>query len=174
LETGHNVIIREESVVGDDVSIWTNSVIDYGVSIGNRVKIHSNCYVAQFSELEDDVFLAPGVTLANDLYPGDSGSGEAMSGPLICRGAQIGANATILPYVKVGPGAIVGAASVVSRDVPARMIAYGCPARPIRSIPDPNTISHRVRNAREGRARVIATRRSGLEMGILNPLEGRR
>ncbi len=67
LQTGHGVVIREGCQVGDDVSVWTNSVIDYGCRIGSRVKIHCNCYVAQYSELEDDVFLAPGVTIANDL-----------------------------------------------------------------------------------------------------------
>lgn len=80
LETGHNVTIREESEIGDDVSIWTNSVIDYGCRIGDRVKIHSNCYVAQFTVIEDDAFLALGVVLANDLYPGYASSAEMMAG----------------------------------------------------------------------------------------------
>ena len=84
----------ENTYIGDDVSIWSNSVIDYGCVIGDRVKIHSNCYVAQFTELEDDVFLAPGVTIANDLYPGNEDSAEAMAGPLFARGAQIGVNVT--------------------------------------------------------------------------------
>lgn len=76
LQTGHGVVIREACTIGDDVSVWSNSVIDYGCRIGNRVKIHCNCYVAQHTELEDDVFLAPGVTIANDLYPGDLALGE--------------------------------------------------------------------------------------------------
>ena len=67
--------------IGDDVSIWSNTVVDYGCRIGSRVKIHCNCYVAQYTELEDDVFLAPGVTIANDLYPGDERSAELMAGP---------------------------------------------------------------------------------------------
>ncbi|MFN2589483.1 MAG: DapH/DapD/GlmU-related protein [Actinomycetota bacterium] len=130
LETGHNVVIREETSIGDDVSIWANSVVDYGVVIGNRVKIHSNCYVAQFSQIDDDAFLAPGVVLANDLYPGQAASARAMQGPHIEAGAQIGANATILPYVTVGAGALVGAGAVVTRDVPSGTVAYGCPAVP--------------------------------------------
>jgi len=81
LETGHNVIIREDNQIGDDVSIWSNAVIDYGCRIGSRVKIHAGCYVAQFTELEDDVFLAPGVCIANDLYPGDAESGPPDAGP---------------------------------------------------------------------------------------------
>ena len=70
LQTGHNVVIREECELGDDVSVWSNSVVDYGCRIGNGVKIHSNCYIAQFTVIEDGAFLAPGVSIANDLYPG--------------------------------------------------------------------------------------------------------
>ena len=79
-QAGHNVVIREECEIGDDVSVWSNSVIDYGCRIGDRVKIHSNCYVAQFSEIADGAFLAPGVTFANDLYPGQASSAAVMSG----------------------------------------------------------------------------------------------
>jgi acetyltransferase-like isoleucine patch superfamily enzyme len=151
LQTGHNVIVREAVELGDDVSIWSNTVVDYGCVIGNRVKIHSNCYVAQFTELEDDVFMAPGVTIANDLYPGSVDSGKAMAGPLIREGAQIGVNATLLPYITVGRGAIVGAGSVVTRDIPDGMLAYGSPAVPVRPVPDADYIEARVQPAREVR-----------------------
>jgi acetyltransferase-like isoleucine patch superfamily enzyme len=130
LTTGHNVVIREQNLIGDDVSIWSNSVIDYGCRIGNRVKIHCNCYVAQFTILEDDVFLAPGVSIANDLYPGDPESARQMRGPKIGAGAHIGVNVTILPYVEIGTGALIGAGSVVTRDIPSGCVAYGNPARP--------------------------------------------
>jgi acetyltransferase-like isoleucine patch superfamily enzyme len=130
LSTGHNVVIREQNVIGDDVSIWSNSIIDYGCRIGNRVKIHCNCYVAQFTVLDDDVFLAPGVCIANDLYPGDLESARRMRGPRIGLGAQIGANVTILPYVEIGAGALIGAGSVVTHDIPSGSVAYGNPARP--------------------------------------------
>ena len=129
LQTGHNVVIREANAIGDDVSIWSNTVIDYGCRIGDRVKIHCNCYVAQYTILEDDVFFAPGVCIANDLYPGDPESAARMRGPVIRAGAQIGANVTILPFVEIGAGALVGAGSVVTRDLPADCIAYGNPAR---------------------------------------------
>src|SRR5580692_3211919 len=128
LHTGHGDVIREGCEVGDDVSIWSNSVIDYGCRIGNRVKIHCNCYVAQYTELEDDVFLAPGVTIANDLYPGDERSAEVMAGPKIGAAAQIGVNVTILPYVRIGAGSLIGAGSVVTRDIPAGVVAFGNPA----------------------------------------------
>jgi acetyltransferase-like isoleucine patch superfamily enzyme len=127
-ETGHHVVIREEVEVGDDVSVWTGSVIDYGCRIGSRVKIHSNCYIAQFTAIEDDAFLAPGVTIANDLYPGSAVSRELMSGPSIGAGARIGVNVTILPFVRIGAGALVGAGATVTRDLPDGCVAYGNPA----------------------------------------------
>jgi acetyltransferase-like isoleucine patch superfamily enzyme len=146
-ETGHNVIIREENRIGDDVSVWSNAVIDYGCSIGNRVKIHSNCYVAQFTEIEDDVFLAPGVTIANDLFPGNAESARAMAGPLIQAGAQIGVNVTILPYVTIGRGALIGAGSVVTKDVPAGAVAYGNPAVVARTVSDLGDVGVRLGRA---------------------------
>jgi len=129
LQTGHNVVIREECTIGDDVSIWSNSVVDYGCRIGNRVKIHSNCYVAQFTEIEDNAFLAPGVTIANDIYPGQTASARLMSGPLIGAGAQIGVNVTILPFVSIGAGSLIGAGAVVAGDIPPGSVAYGNPAK---------------------------------------------
>jgi acetyltransferase-like isoleucine patch superfamily enzyme len=144
LQTGHHVIVREECVVGDDVAIWSNSVVDYGCRIGDHVKIHCNCYVAQYTEIQDNAFLAPGVTVANDLYPGQADSGEAMSGPWIGPGAQIGVNVTLLPYVRIGAGCLVGAGSVVTRDLPPGTVAYGNPAVVRGSVADLRDIGTRV------------------------------
>ncbi|OGO23743.1 MAG: hypothetical protein A2144_05205 [Chloroflexi bacterium RBG_16_50_9] len=129
LETGHNVIIREENDIGDNFRIWNNSVIDYGCRIGNNVKIHNKVYVAQFTIIEDDVFMAPGVTLANDIHPGCPNSNNCMRGPIIKKGAQIGINCTILPRVTIGEYCLIGAGSVVTKDIPAGTVAYGNPAR---------------------------------------------
>jgi acetyltransferase-like isoleucine patch superfamily enzyme len=144
LQTGHHVIVREECVIGDDVAIWSNTVVDYGCRIGDRVKIHSICYVAQFTEIEDDAFLAPGVTVANDLYPGQAESGAVMSGPWIGAGAQIGVNVTLLPYVRIGAGCLVGAGSVVTRDLPAGTVAFGNPATVRGEVGDLRDIATRV------------------------------
>jgi len=144
LQTGHGVVIREACAIGDDVSVWSNSVIDYGCRIGNRVKIHCNSYVAQFTELEDDVFLAPGVMIGNDLYPGDERSAQMMAGPSIAAGAQIGVNVTILPFVRIGAGALIGAGSVVTRDIPAGTVAFGNPAVPRRKVAELPGIGSRV------------------------------
>ena len=143
-QTGHHVVVREECRVGDDVSIWSNTVVDYGCRIGDRVKIHSNCYIAQFTEIRDDAFLAPGVTVANDLYPGQEASARVMSGPLIGAGAQIGVNVTLLPFVRIGDGCLVGAGSVVTHDLPPGTVAFGNPARVHGLVADLADIDERV------------------------------
>jgi acetyltransferase-like isoleucine patch superfamily enzyme len=144
LETGHHVVIREDCQIGVQVSVWSNTIIDYGCRIGDRVKIHANCYVAQYTVIDDDAFLAPGVSIANDLYPGDEHSARLMTGPHIGAGAQIGVNVTILPYVHIGAGALIGSGSVVTRDIPPGMVAYGNPAKPHRPVADLPDIERRV------------------------------
>lgn len=126
LETGHNVTIREQNVIGDRFNIWNNSTVDYGCHIGHRVKVHNNVYIAQFTTIEDDVFLAPGVMIANDPHPV---CGRCMKGPTIRRGARIGVNVTILPGIEIGESALVGAGTVVTHDVPPGAVVYGNPAR---------------------------------------------
>ncbi|MFN2518923.1 MAG: N-acetyltransferase [Jatrophihabitantaceae bacterium] len=143
-QTGHNVVIREECTIADDVSVWSNTVIDYGCTIGNRVKIHSNCYVAQFTEIEDDAFLAPGVSIANDLYPGQAASARVMSGPWIGSGAQIGVNVTLLPFVRIGVGSLIGAGAVVVFDIPDHCVAFGNPAVVRGRVGDLTSIEQRV------------------------------
>lgn len=128
LQTGHNVVIREENVIGDNLGIWSNSVIDYGCRIGNNVKIHTNVYVAQFTTIEDDAFLAPGVTIANDMRPLCAECTHA-GGPTIKRGARLGVNVTVLPRVVIGEYALIGAGAVVTKDVPPHAVIYGNPGR---------------------------------------------
>lgn len=159
LETGHNVVIREENVIGNRLNIWNSSTIDYGCLIGSDVKIHCNVYVAQFTTLEDEVFLAPGVTIANDPHPL---CGLCMRGPTIKRGARIGANVTLLPHVIVGEGALIGAGSVVVHDIPPRTLAYGNPARPIRPVDELSCpfdlVEHAYVNSLDVRTRQAAAR----------------
>jgi carbonic anhydrase/acetyltransferase-like protein (isoleucine patch superfamily) len=118
--------VREENRIGSHCTLWNNSTIDYGCVIGDRVRIHCNVYIAQFTTLEDDVFLAPGVTIANDPHPICT---KCMQGPTIRRGARIGVNVTLLPLITIGENALVGAGSVVTADVPPGMLVAGNPAR---------------------------------------------
>jgi acetyltransferase-like isoleucine patch superfamily enzyme len=129
LQTGHNVTIREKNIIENNFSIWTGSVIDYGCKIGNNVKIHCNCYVAQFTTIENGVFLAPGVVTTNDPHPGCKFAKQCMCGPVLKKNAQIGANSTIVPFVTVGESALIGAGSIVTKNIPHDVIAYGNPAR---------------------------------------------
>src|SRR6266850_1154336 len=125
-ETGHHAVVREENRIGSHCTLWNSSTIDYGCVIGDRVRIHCNVYIAQFTRIEDDAFLAPGVTIANDPHPICT---KCMQGPTIRRGARIGVNVTLLPLITIGENALVAAGSVVTGDVPAGMIVAGNPAR---------------------------------------------
>lgn len=125
--TGHNAMIREKTVFGDDVLVGTNVIIDGNVSIGNNVSIQGNVYIPTHVTIEDNVFIGPCAVLANDKYPV---RGEYHPiGPVIRKGASIGANSTLVPGIEIGEGAMVAAGALVTKDVPAWKLALGCPAR---------------------------------------------
>jgi acetyltransferase-like isoleucine patch superfamily enzyme len=136
LATGHHVLIREENEIGDDVSVGSGSVIEHHVLIGCRVRLHSNVFVPEFSVLEDDCWLGPNVVLTNAKYPQSPRVKQGLRGPIVGRHAKIGANATILPGVRIGPHALVGAGAVVTRDVDAYAVVAGNPARVVKSVKD--------------------------------------
>jgi acetyltransferase-like isoleucine patch superfamily enzyme len=106
------------------------------VTIGNRVKIQSNCYVTAGTVVEDDVFLGPGVVLTNDDTMGRHEAGEAPDAPTLRRACRIGGGAVILPGVEIGEEAAVGAGAVVLDDVPGRRLVVGVPARELRDVRD--------------------------------------
>ena len=133
-QTGNKVNIREINNIGHHVSIGTLSVIEHHVSIGNNVRIHSQVFVPEYSVLEDNSWIGPNVVLTNAKYPVSPGVKESLKGPVIKKGAKIGANATILPGVVIGENALVGAGSVVVRDVPDGAVVAGNPAKIIKYI----------------------------------------
>lgn len=133
-QTGHHVMIREENQIGDDVSIGTSSVVEHHVRIADRARIHTQAFVPEYSILEEGAWIGPNVVLTNALHPLCPRAKDCLKGPTIKRGAKIGANSTILPYVVVGEDALVGAGSVVVKDVPPRMVVAGNPARVIKGI----------------------------------------
>jgi acetyltransferase-like isoleucine patch superfamily enzyme len=133
LRTGHNALIRESTLIGDHVLVGTNAVIDGHCRVGSHVSIQSNAYIPANTVLEDYVFLGPCCVLANDKYP--VRVPYDLKGPVVRRGASIGANATLLPGIEVGEGAMVAAGALVTRDVPPWKLAIGCPAKVV-PLPD--------------------------------------
>ena len=130
-QTGNKVNVRELNEIGDDVSIGTLSVVEHHVKIGNGVRIHTQAFIPEFSVLEDGCWIGPNVVLTNAKYPLSPGAKESLAGPVIRKGAKIGANVTILPGVIVGEHALVGAGAVVTRDVEPGAVVVGNPGRVI-------------------------------------------
>lgn len=130
--TGHNCMIRENSIIGDNVLIGTNVIIDGNVTIGNNVSIQGNVYIPTHVTIEDNVFIGPCAVLANDKYPIRKEYNP--EGPVIRKGASIGANATILPGVEIGVGAFVAGGALVTKNIPPWKLAMGCPAK-VRELP---------------------------------------
>jgi acetyltransferase-like isoleucine patch superfamily enzyme len=135
-QTGNKVNIRESNSIGDDVSIGTLSVVEHHVHIGNHVRIHTQAFIPEFSVLEDGCWIGPNVVLTNAKYPQSPGVKDQLKGPTICTGAKIGANSTLLPGVIIGANALVGAGTVVVRDVPPGAVVVGNPSRLVGSISD--------------------------------------
>lgn len=126
---GHHALVREFTQIGSDVSIGSGTVIEHRVSIGNGVRIHSNAFIPEFTTLEDQCWIGPNVVMTNARYPLGLRVKEELEGPVIRSHAIVGANVTLLPGVEIGAGALVGAASVVRKDVPPLTIVAGSPAR---------------------------------------------
>jgi len=108
--TGHKVLIRENSTIGDNVLVGTNVVIDRNVRIGNHVSIQSTVYIPTNTIIEDYVFLGPNCVFLNDKFP--IRIENELKGPRICKGVTVGGNATIFPGVSVGEGAFVSAGAL--------------------------------------------------------------
>ena len=134
---GDGACVRERCVVGDDVVIGAGSLVENDTTIGALTKIQAQAYITAYSTLEDSVFIAPCVVTTNDNFMGRTeGRHELRKGPTIRRGARVGGGAVLCPGVEIGEEAYVGAGTVVIRDVPARAVVVGNPARRIRDVPD--------------------------------------
>ncbi|MEW6231109.1 MAG: DapH/DapD/GlmU-related protein [Chloroflexota bacterium] len=132
--TGHGALVREANRIGNQVSIGSHSVVEHHVMVGDGVRIHSGAFIPEYSVLEDRCWIGPWAVLTNVLHPLCPKAKECRKGPRIQEAAKIGANATILPDVTVGKGALVGAGAVVVGDVPPLAVVIGNPARTIKSV----------------------------------------
>jgi len=128
--------------IGDETKIGTFVEIQKNASVGKRCKISSHTFICEGVTIEDHVFIGHGVTFVNDSFPrattpsGDlqTASDWKVETTVVKKGASIGSGVTILSNVTIGERAIVGAGSVVTRDVPANAIVAGNPARMLRSV----------------------------------------
>lgn len=132
--TGHHALIRESSTIGDNVSVGSLSVVEHHVTIGDNVRIHTGCFIPEYSVLEPDAWLGPRVTLTNAPFPRCPDVSRCLVGVTIGRAARVGANVTILPGVRIGERALIGAGAVVTKDVPAGAVVVGYAARPVKTI----------------------------------------
>lgn len=132
----NNVQIREKARIGSDCIIGKNVYIDSGVVVGNKVKVQNNVSIFHGVSVEDGVFLGPHVCFTNDKTPraiNPDGSLKLandwnVSETIIKKGVSIGANSTILCGITIGRFALIGAGSVVTKNVPAFGLCYGNPA----------------------------------------------
>jgi Acyl-[acyl carrier protein]--UDP-N-acetylglucosamine O-acyltransferase len=127
--TGNKVNIRELNVIGDNVSIGTMSTIEHHVVIEDEVRIHGHAFIPEFCVLKKSSWIGPHVVLTNAKYPKSPTAKKDLSGVVVMDKAKIGANATILPGVVIGRDALVGAGSVVTKNVPDNVIVSGNPAK---------------------------------------------
>lgn len=123
--------VREGARLGKNCIISKNVYIDENVQIGDRVKIQNNVNVYHGVIVEDDVFLGPSMTFTNDMFPRAFSENWKVTETLVKKGSSIGANATIRCGITINEYAMVGAGSVVTKDVPAQALVVGNPSHQI-------------------------------------------
>jgi acetyltransferase-like isoleucine patch superfamily enzyme len=126
-QCGHQVLIRAEVTIGDRCVVHHKCTLEGRLRIGNGVKIMAHVYLPSTTEIGDMVFIGPGTTFMNDKYP--MRRAAPVSGPRIEDHVSIGGGVTVCPDVTIGRNSVIGAGSVVTKDVPPDTLAYGVPAR---------------------------------------------
>ncbi|MGI8633281.1 MAG: DapH/DapD/GlmU-related protein [Solirubrobacterales bacterium] len=132
--------VRERASVGKGSVVGRGSAVDNDVTVGDRVRIQTGCYITAFSTIEDDVFVGPGVVTTNDHTMGRHGPERPLTGARLRRACRIGGGAVIAPGVEVGEEAFVAAGAVVVADVPPRAVVMGVPGRERRQVPDEDLV----------------------------------
>lgn len=142
-EIGQQVLVADLATLRENVSVGDYTIVGRGVAvenyckIGRYVKLETNVYVTAYSVLEDRVFMAPGVVTSNDNFVGRTEERfKHFKGVVVKRGGRVGVNATILPGVTINEDALVAAGALVTKDVPARKIVKGVPAKVFRDVPE--------------------------------------
>lgn len=133
-------VVFPEAKIGTGCNICANVLIENEVVIGNNVTVKSGVQLWDGVTLEDNVFVGPNVTFTNDLFPRSKNPDWKLSKTVVKKGASIGANATILCGITIGENAMIGAGSVVTKDVPAGEVWVGNPAKFLRKIQQKNNV----------------------------------
>jgi acetyltransferase-like isoleucine patch superfamily enzyme len=133
---GDQAFVRERAMIGAGTVIGRGSAIDNDVTIGERVRVQTSCYITAFSVIEDDVFVGPTVMTTNDDTMARHGPEYALRGATLRRGCRIGGAVVIVPGVEIGEEAFVAAGAVVTKDVPARARVMGVPGRVVGEVGD--------------------------------------
>jgi acetyltransferase-like isoleucine patch superfamily enzyme len=132
---GDQSFVRERSQVGPGSVIGRGSVVDNDVRVGARVRVQTSVYLTAFTVVEDDVFVGPGATTTNDDTMARHGSETPLRGATLRRACRVGGGTVLTPGVEIGEEAFVAAGAVVTRDVSARTVVMGIPARAVREVP---------------------------------------
>jgi acetyltransferase-like isoleucine patch superfamily enzyme len=131
---GDQSYVRERSQIGAGAVIGRGSVVDNDVVVGERVKVQTSVYLTAFTVIEDDVFVGPGATTTNDNTMNRHGPETPLRGATLRRACRVGGGTVLTPGVEIGEEAFVAAGAVVTKDVPARAVAIGVPARVVREV----------------------------------------
>ncbi len=139
---GNFVLIRGNTDIGGNCTIGSNADIEGDVKIGSNVSLQSFCYITRGVIIEDEVFCGPRLTTMNDKAMSYHRKNLTFirSAPRILRAARVGGGTVLLPGVTIGENALVGAGSVVTKDIPDRAIAFGNPAKIVGSVPKEEVI----------------------------------
>ncbi len=122
-------VVFPDAKIGENCNICSHCLIENDVRIGNNVTIKSGVQIWDGIEIEDNVFIGGNVSFTNDKYPKSKNKDWTLLKTRICEGASIGAGSTILPGITIGKNAVIGAGSVVTKDVPEGEVWIGNPAK---------------------------------------------
>jgi acetyltransferase-like isoleucine patch superfamily enzyme len=133
---GDQAFVRERVTIGEGTVIGRGSTVENDTRIGARVRIQTQVYLTAYMVIEDDVFVGPGVTTTNDDTMSRHDRAYVLEGPRLRRACRVGGGVVLCPGVEIGEEAFIAAGALVTRDVPARAVAMGVPARVVRAVSD--------------------------------------